>query len=823
MNLSRREVLSLAAAQAIRPGLPVPGGAGDTSCLRSAVLALLAGTPASNSRPETAPKLAGVAATARTRLAAMQRARPGELFRGLQLGADDANLTTTYQWLHDIALATRTPGLPEDPDAQHQVSDALALLHTAYFGDQARGYYGNWYNWEIGIPTWASRTLLLLQDVLTDRHPGLTAAYITAMDGYLRHGKDGDVDLDSRFHTGANLADITTNRILQGAVTEDTARIAKAVADQSTVLATIDPYHLNHQVTDGFYADGSYLQHGSVAYTATYGTGLLTRVVQTLGFLSGTSYLPAGANWADTALRWISDGFAPLVFEGWMSDAVKGRAVARPQSGYADTAAVVEAATDLAAQLPEADGERLRGWVKHVHAVSAAPPDPAEFASPLTIVRYTAVLESPLPGRDLLPPAGSHHAFSAMDRTVHRRPGYSFTLARSSRRISGYEYMNGENLLPWFQGGGAHHLLLSGADHSRGQGVDCVTAVEPHQLAGVTAPLEDRRSVPDLYGSLWYDDPAHGFTADSAAQNAYVYFPRPGNAFSGGARLDRYGAAGLVLADDAAWEAKRAGTLPEGFVAYRAARATRSWFFFDDEIAVLSAGVGDGEGAGSGRAVTTSVDTRLAAPDTALSITGELRDGSPWPGINSGPLHGTSPTPLSWLHLSDPDQHTALTYAFLTGPAPTVTLETVTRSQRLVRLANPDTPVHAQVFRVSVDQPPGSPPVDFAHLILPGAPPQRPRNPVRVLVNTPALQAVHHTGLRVHALNAFTPGPHRVAHLGVDGPASVLLRPHPGGGLTLAVADPTAVRDSVVVTVHGRRVTVDTRRSHGRTVVVQLR
>lgn len=137
-----------------------------------------------------------------------------------------------------------------------------------------------------------------------------------------------------------------------------------------------------------------------------------------------------------------------------------------------------------------------------------------------------------------------------------------------------YEYMSGENLMPWFQGTGAHHLYLSGTDQRQAYGVDHYTAVPPDRLAGVTAPAGTRRTVPELYGTLWYDNPGRGFTSSSEAQNAYVYFPRATQEFSGGARLGTYGAAGLVLSDDAAYAAQQAGTLPEDFVAYRAARAT---------------------------------------------------------------------------------------------------------------------------------------------------------------------------------------------------------------------------------------------------------
>lgn len=240
---------------------------------------------------------------------------PDELFAGLPLGTSDTGLSTTYQYLYETALATCLPGtddsdLRDSPTVRRRVVDGLARLHDEYFGDRTKGYYGNWFHWEIGIPGHVSRTLVLLRDDIAVQRPDLAATYTATMDAYLRNGKDGDVDLDSRFHTGANLADITTNRMLQGAVLGDEARIGKAVADHLTVFATIDPYDLRHGVTDGFYADGSFVQHASVAYTGSYGKGLLTRIVQTLKILDGTGYVPAD-DLAGVVRTWVTDGFAP--------------------------------------------------------------------------------------------------------------------------------------------------------------------------------------------------------------------------------------------------------------------------------------------------------------------------------------------------------------------------------------------------------------------------------------------------------------------------------------------------------------------------------
>lgn len=858
MELSRRSALSVipaatlwALSRSLRagaetrpeptaaPGTPASADEGAAALLRNTV-AVFAGTAGSNARPEVAPKLTALRETAETRLAAMDGAGQDEIFAGLTLGTSDANLSTTYQYLYETALAVSLPGTTGFPgpgdDAtaiRRRVLDALVLLHDGWFGDQSKGYYGNWFHWEIGIPAYVTKTLVLLRDEAAVHRPDLTATYVASLDAYLRNGKDGDVDLDSRFHTGANLADITTNRILQGALLGDGARITKALADQLTVFATIDPYRLRHGVTDGFYADGSFVQHGSVAYTGSYGKGLLTRIVQTVKILDGTGYVPDGSL-VGVVQGWVADGFAPLIFEGWMMEIVKGRAVSRTGTGYADAAAVVEAVVDLSAYTDRSGTEALESYVRHIRKTSGAVLDPAAFVSPVSIARHADILNSPGPAEDLAAPA-SHAAFNAMDRTVHRRPGYAFALARSSSRISMYEYMSGENLMPWFQGTGAHYLYLSGEDQRQAFGIDYFTALEPHRLAGVTAPVETRRSVPELYGTAWYDNPGRGFTSSSEAQNTYVYFPRATHPYSGGVRLGAHGAAGLVQSDDAAYAALQEGSLPDDFVAYRAARATRSWFMFDEEILVLSAGV---TGL-AGRAVTTTVDSRIADPAAPVSVTGGLRDGSPW--------RRTGSAPPAWLRYADDSRRTAVGYVFLSGPAPVVALDTVTRSRRLVRLANADTAVTRQVFTLSYEQAAGERPAAMAHALVPNASAEQLASyadgPLSVLSNTVRLQAAAHRHLGITTANAFTPGTHRVGRLSVDGPASVMVRRSAGGTYDLAVSDPTTTRRTVSVTLHGRplrtvscdpgirvrpvpggtRIDVTTHEAYGRSLTATLR
>ncbi|MDJ0463707.1 polysaccharide lyase family 8 super-sandwich domain-containing protein [Streptomyces sp. H27-C3] len=853
MEISRRFLLSALSAAGLLTVIPArpANAAADGARLLSNTVAVFAGTAESNARPETAVKLAAVENRARAHLGSMDAAGPDELFAGLALGANEANLSTAFRQLYEIALATRIPGgaapdLHQSAAAQRRVLDGLVRLHEQYYGDQSRGYYGNWFHWEIGISQHISRTLVLLDDRVRAERPELLPTYVASMDAYLRNGLNGDVNLDSRFHTGANLADITTNRILQGALLGDESRIRKALTDQLTVFATIDPYRLNHGVTDGYYADGSFIQHASVAYTGSYGKGLLTRIVQTLKILGGTGFAH-GAELVPTVQGWVRNGFAPLIFEGWMMEIVKGRAVSRPDTGYTDVTVVVEAVVDLSSLASGADATALKSYVKHLRATSRAALDPAGFVSPVSIVRYADILgDDSVPPADLNP-ASRSVAFNAMDRNVHRRPGYAFALARSSERISKYEYMSGENLMPWFQGDGAYYLYLAGQDQTRAYGVDYFTTVPPYGLAGVTAPVEQRRSIPELYGKPYYDDSGHplNFTSSSASQNTYVYFPCGTARHSGGAVLGAYGAIGMVQSGDVAHRDKAAGVLPEDFVAYRNATATKSWFLFDDEIVVLAAGVGDT----TGRAVTTTVDARTAAPDDRLAVTGMLRDGRPW--------NGPGTADLRWLRYANATRGAAVGYLFLDTPRVRVSLDGVTRSRRVVRTSNPDTAVSRTVLGVTCDLAPGARPSRLAYALVPNADEACLRSygdrhrgdgsdgdgPLKILANTPCLQAVTHTRLGLTAVNSFAPGRHETAGMRVEGPASVIVQRVRRGPTTVAVADPTMGRDQVSVLVRGRslrkvtsddgirvsrvpggtRLDFDTRHAYGRSFTVVLR
>lgn len=337
----------------------------------------LAGNAEMNQNAVVKSKLSAIEKNAEKALAAYQGVKnPYVMFSGDGYDMSDAKTVNAtpvtsdpfyknVQYLYDMALACATSGTKYYQDAalKQKLIDALKAFyevynkHTSYKNEEGK-LFGNWWNWEIGVPTKITSILALMQKDVQAADANLIANYIKAFDNHLRNGKNGDVDLTSATHTGTNLIDITANRMVQGALLGDTKRIEKAVSDMMTVFNTIDPYHIVNNNTDGVYADGSFIQHHRVAYTGSYGKLLLQKAVSSLYVLKGTPWQPQDK--VSAIENWIYNSFLPLIHEGYMSEVVKERAVSRSTTGYADAIGVVEAMTLLTTFLSESNSKKMQ-------------------------------------------------------------------------------------------------------------------------------------------------------------------------------------------------------------------------------------------------------------------------------------------------------------------------------------------------------------------------------------------------------------------------------------------------------------------------------
>lgn len=720
-----------------------------------------------------------------------------ELFKGVSIRKADTqdkdnsdNFKITAQKIYEMSLGYATSGTQAYQNSEYAktILDALDKFYAVYSLSMKYNpeglLYGNWWNWEIGVPTQLSNTFALMEKEIVAHNPTLLKQYVACFDNNLRNGSNGDVNLNAAQHTGTNLADITMNRILQGAVIGDTDRIKKAASDMMTVFDTIDPYNIKNGNTDGIYADGSFIQHHRVAYTGSYGKLLLQRAIQSLIILNDTPWQPQGQ--LTTLQTWIYKSFAPLAYEGYMMDMVKGRAVSRTATGYQDTVGVIESMVLLSQRLSGNEKAKMQSQLKYMAQAMPTKLNPASLTLS-AVVPYEQIMndDSIVPISQLQKGA---YAFNSMDKNVQIGNGFAFALARSSNRIAKYEYMSGENLKPWFQGDGAFQLYLSGRDQSKAYGVNYNATIDPYRLPGTTVPQEERKMIPELYGQAYYP----GYPAGSVEQNDYVYFPVGTNTISGSTTLDGSSAAILQLGDDNAYAAKQKGLLPNDFVAYKNANANKSWFMFDDKVIAMGSDIHDEKG----RNVTSTIDNQMSAPDDDLKTTAMDINGK------KITLQNGTFKDLKWINYNS-DGKANIGYYFPENKP--VTVKTDTRSGNLqdIRTANPNKIISEKFFTLTYEH--GTKNNEsYSYVMLPNADEKQTEayanNPdIRILENSNTVHAVEDKSSHMKGYNFFTKG---VSNgIETSAPVTILMKQE-GKKVSIAISDPTFMQDEINLTLH---------------------
>lgn len=757
----------------------------------------VAGDTEMNSNPALASKIKAIDTNAKAAFQAYQGdTNAEELFKGVSIRKADTqdkdtsdNYKITAQKIYEMTLGYTTSGTEGYQSSEYatKILEALDKFYAVYSLSMKYNpeglLYGNWWNWEIGVPTQLSNTFALMDKEIMAHNPDILKQYIACFDNNLRNGINGDVNLNAPQHTGTNLADITMNRILQGAVTGDSDRIKKAASDMMSVFDTIDPYNIKNGNTDGIYADGSFIQHHRVAYTGSYGKLLLQRAIQSLIILNDTPWQPQGQ--LKTLQNWIYKSFAPLTYEGYMMEMVKGRAVSRTATGYQDTAGVIESMVLLSQRLSGNEKVMMQSQVKYM--VQAMPTKLNSASLTLSaVVPYEQIMadSSIVPASQI---AKGAYAFNAMDKNIQIGDNFAFALSRSSNRIAKYEYMSGENLKPWFQGDGAFQLYLSNRDQNKAYGVNYYATIDPYRLPGTTVPQEERKTIPELYGQAYYP----GYPAGSEEQNDYVYFPVGTNTISGSATLDGCSTAIMQLGDDNAYAAKQKGLLPNDFVAYKNAEANKSWFMFGDKIVVMGSNIHDEKG----RKVTSTIDNQMSAPNdviktTAMDTKGKTVD------VKDGVYKD-----LKWMHYNANGQSN-IGYYFPENKAITVKTDIRTGNLQDIRTPNPNKTVSEKFFTLTYEHGTNND-ESYSYVMLPNADDKQTEtyaaNPdINILENSKTVHVVEDKSTHMKGYNFFTKG----SSNGVEtsAPATVLMKQE-GKKVTLAISDPTFTQDEINITL----------------------
>ncbi len=645
-----------------------------------------------------------------------------------------------------MAQALRQPGIRmDDPEPYEQAITAGILRLRAEGYRETPPRTSNWWHLQVGIP----RTLL---DLYVLMRPRLTTeqldSCLAVVDAHVPRSSVADYTGTS---TGANRVDLCRVLALRGMLGRDAGLVA-------TARDALSPVYRHVLAGDGLYADGSFIQHTWVPYTGSYGAGLLGGISRLLWLLGGSPWEVTDPE-LPNVFGSVTRGYAPFLYNGLMMDAVSGRGIARgprpgggpqPDSGdhargHTVVAEILRLADCGAAPADEASAWRAlaKGWIER-DTVLPYLTDPA-LSLPDLLRAHELLLDTTV---EVAPEPVGHRLFPAMDRAVHRRPGWAAAVSMSSARTTYYECGGGENPRGWHTGSGM--LYVWGDTWGNDQYCDGFwPTVDPYRLPGTTV---SRRPLADGEGGLWGAS-------------------RPATLWAGGVTDGRYAALGQDV---------------RGLSSYLAGR--KSWFCLDELVVCLGAGIYCSDGA----PVETIVDNRNLGADGlhTLWVDGQAQPGGldwtdDFPAATSAAIEGFGG------------------FAFPGGATVRAQRSVRTGSWRDISVHGSADPISRRYLTLWFDHGTDPTGAHYSYLLLPGADAEAAaaaaRDPaVTVLANTAAVQAVSHGPSGVTAANFFggaTAGP-----ITADAPCSVLLR-RDGDRLRVHVADPTTASATVTVSL----------------------
>lgn len=531
--------------------------------------------------------------------------------------AASATISNSYGRLDSMAAAWATPNtsLYHNASLAADIVAALDWLNVNHY-NATLTFYDNWFDWQIGTPKILGNTMTRLYTQLSATQ---IANYIAAIDHFMpdptkRMNADGSV---KELETGANLLDKALAVSVRGIIGKSSSKLAAGRDAISPAL----PYVTS---SDGFYVDGSFIQHTHVPYVGAYGKDLLSDIAALYFLLKDSSWSVTDPN-AGVVYNWAMDSFAPLIYDGAMMDNVRGRGVARQfNSDHFIGRSVISALALLSQGLPASQADtlkaRIKGWMQRDTSFGSNYFTPVATVTPgilsgLSISDLT-LLKSILNDGSITAADEpiSTHVFASMDRVVQREADFAFGLSLFSPRVSAFEYGNGENLRPWWTGMGMTTLHNGDQTQYGGNYWPTINAV---RLPGTTTD-----------GS------------GSGLPKSFTHYPNTRSTVGGAELGGRYAAVGMDFSTLGVTTGKLSGK--------------KAWFLFGDRIVAVGSDI---IGSNATNVETIAENRKLnGAGDNALTVNGITK--------SSGAGWSEAMPAVSWAHLAGSGSGADIGYHF---------------------------------------------------------------------------------------------------------------------------------------------------------------
>ncbi|HDZ6545478.1 TPA: polysaccharide lyase 8 family protein [Staphylococcus aureus] len=440
------------------------------------------------------------------------------------LDTKSADMTRTYRNIEKISEAMKHKNTKLKTDENKtKVKDALEWLHKNAYGKEpdkkvadltsnfknktSRNTNLNWWDYEIGTPRALTNTLILLQEDFTDEEKKKYTAPIKTF------APDSDKILSSVGKSepakGGNLVDISKVKLLESIIEEDKDMMKKSIDSFNTVF-TYAQNSATGKERNGFYKDGSYIDHQDVPYTGPYGVVLLEGISQMMPMIKETPFNDSNQN--DTTLKsWIDDGFMPLIYKGEMMDLSRGRAISREnETSHSASATVMKSLLRLSDTMDKSTKAKYKKIVKTSVESDSSYKQTDYLSSYSDISKMKSLMEDSTISTNGL--TQQLKIYNDMDRVTYHNKGldFAFGLSMTSKNVARYESINGENLKGWHTGAGMSYLYNSDVKHYRD---NFWATADMKRLAGTTTldneepkSTDVKKSSKTFVGGTKFDD-----------------------------------------------------------------------------------------------------------------------------------------------------------------------------------------------------------------------------------------------------------------------------------------------------------------------------
>ena len=640
----------------------------------------------------------------------------------------------------------------------------------------------NWWTWEIGIPKDIVPTLILLSNDLTKEQKVKFTEGVRFFQPDPYHG--GAIGTGSthvlgyRMQFAANRVDNSMTALGIGLLLEDNESVYLASEASSSVLEFVsveDSTKLAEKgYPNGYYKDGSYIDHSRTPYAGSYGIVVLEGIVNISAILSNSPW-----QFRPEKAKILEDIFVNTyglgVYNGLMLDTLRGRAVSREM--VTDKSIGRQVMTYIIKSLDtvsETGRQTLLNYLKNWLAADS------EFVGTLKELNEIVVKQK---AQEIIGNAGisgvverAHKNYPLMDRAVHRTDNWLFALSMYSERILNTEIMNGENLYGWHQSDGMTYLY--GKDTSY-YNDNYWNTINPFRLPGTTTVSKNiGNGVKDSSG--FYQD------GDYTSKEAWV----------GGSELGGYGINGMSLSGENDSKTPYEPNL----------RALKSYFMFGDEIVCLGSGINDKD---SNFITETTVENRKLN-DTAsnqITLNGNKLELTPvnvnvaevvkGEGLGTGAasMEGKALENPKWVQLEGNVEGDRVGFYFPkeSGQLKARIAASTGNWGNINLTATKD--VVKNYFELWFDHGKNPQNAEYSYVILPGKTAEEmkeyEKNPnVEILANTDEVQAVGYKNKSVIGANFWQDKAASVSGISSDKKASIIVK-QSGDVVEIGVSDPT--------------------------------